>query len=98
MMNFWYDSTFSDALAYNFTLPEALPSGQYLVRIEQIALHVASTFGGGKLLINNHSGVCIDPASVQPNSTSAADKSTSPAAEAERQALSSPFRECTLEM
>ncbi|KJA15577.1 lytic polysaccharide monooxygenase [Hypholoma sublateritium FD-334 SS-4] len=41
-----------NALGYNFTLPEALPSGQYLVRIEQIALHVASTFGGAQFYLS----------------------------------------------
>jgi hypothetical protein len=29
-----------------FTLPKNLPSGQYLVRAESIALHLASTYGG----------------------------------------------------
>jgi len=36
----------------SFTLPEALPSGQYLVRMEAIALHVASTFGGAQFYIS----------------------------------------------
>ncbi|KAF8579725.1 lytic polysaccharide monooxygenase [Ramaria rubella] len=35
-----------------FTLPKALPSGQYLVRMEAIALHVASTFGGAQFYIS----------------------------------------------
>ncbi|VDB87146.1 unnamed protein product [Peniophora sp. CBMAI 1063] len=35
----------------NFTIPAALPSGQYLVRMEAIALHVASTFGGAQFYI-----------------------------------------------
>ncbi|KAF7971746.1 hypothetical protein HWV62_19997 [Athelia sp. TMB] len=30
----------------SFTIPKNLPTGQYLVRIEAIALHVASTYGG----------------------------------------------------
>ncbi|KZV64996.1 lytic polysaccharide monooxygenase [Peniophora sp. CONT] len=36
----------------NFTIPAALPSGQYLVRMEAIALHVASTFGGAQFYIS----------------------------------------------
>ncbi|KAF8879663.1 glycoside hydrolase family 61 protein [Gymnopilus junonius] len=35
-----------------FTVPKNLPSGQYLVRVEQIALHVASTFGGAQFYIS----------------------------------------------
>ena len=36
-----------------FTLPSALPSGQYLVRMEAIALHVASTFGGAQFYVSS---------------------------------------------
>ena len=32
-----------------FTIPKSLPSGEYLIRAEHIALHSASSFGGGKL-------------------------------------------------
>ncbi|KAK7472012.1 hypothetical protein VKT23_000119 [Stygiomarasmius scandens] len=35
----------------SFTVPKNLPNGQYLVRIEAIALHVASTFGGAQFYI-----------------------------------------------
>ncbi|KAI0032052.1 glycoside hydrolase family 61 protein A [Vararia minispora EC-137] len=35
-----------------FTLPKNLPSGQYLVRMEAIALHAASTFGGAQFYIS----------------------------------------------
>jgi len=35
-----------------FTIPKSLPSGQYLVRVEQIALHVASTFGGAQFYLS----------------------------------------------
>ncbi|KAH9913968.1 glycoside hydrolase family 61 protein [Epithele typhae] len=35
-----------------FTLPAALPTGQYLVRMEAIALHVAQTFGGAQFYIS----------------------------------------------
>ncbi|KAJ7672373.1 glycoside hydrolase [Mycena polygramma] len=34
-----------------FPIPSETPSGQYLVRIEQIALHVASSFGGAQFYI-----------------------------------------------
>ncbi|KAJ7101354.1 glycosyl hydrolase family 61-domain-containing protein [Mycena belliarum] len=34
-----------------FTVPSATPSGQYLIRVEHIALHVASTFGGAQFYI-----------------------------------------------
>ncbi|KAI0656931.1 glycoside hydrolase [Cubamyces menziesii] len=34
-----------------FTIPKSLPSGQYLVRGEQIALHVASSVGGAQFYI-----------------------------------------------
>jgi hypothetical protein len=37
--------------AVNFTIPAELPSGQYLVRMESIALHVASTYGGAQFYI-----------------------------------------------
>ncbi|KAJ7289511.1 glycosyl hydrolase family 61-domain-containing protein [Mycena rebaudengoi] len=34
-----------------FPIPPATPSGQYLIRIEHIALHVATTFGGAQFYI-----------------------------------------------
>ncbi|KAJ7749713.1 glycoside hydrolase [Mycena metata] len=34
-----------------FTVPSELPSGQYLIRVENIALHVAQTFGGAQFYI-----------------------------------------------
>lgn len=36
---------------FTFTLPASLPTGQYLMRAEQIALHVASTYGGAQFYI-----------------------------------------------
>ncbi|KAK7472005.1 hypothetical protein VKT23_000112 [Stygiomarasmius scandens] len=36
----------------SFTVPKNLPSGQYLVRMEAIALHSASTFGGAQFYIS----------------------------------------------
>jgi len=36
----------------SFTLPSELPTGQYLVRMEAIALHVASTYGGAQFYIS----------------------------------------------
>lgn len=34
-----------------FTIPAEVPSGDYLIRVEQIALHVASSFGGAQFYI-----------------------------------------------
>lgn len=36
---------------FTFTIPKSLPSGQYLIRGEQIALHVAETYGGAQFYI-----------------------------------------------
>ncbi|KAF9051862.1 endoglucanase II [Panaeolus papilionaceus] len=36
----------------SFTLPKSLPNGEYLVRVEHIALHSASTFGGAQFYIS----------------------------------------------
>ena len=36
----------------SFTLPTALPSGQYLVRMEAIALHVAQSYGGAQFYVS----------------------------------------------
>lgn len=36
----------------SFQIPRALPSGQYLVRMEAIALHVAETYGGAQFYIS----------------------------------------------
>ncbi|KAH8099605.1 glycoside hydrolase family 61 protein [Cristinia sonorae] len=35
-----------------FTVPKSLPSGQYLVRMEAIALHVAQSYGGAQFYIS----------------------------------------------
>ncbi|KAI0346666.1 glycoside hydrolase family 61 protein D [Trametopsis cervina] len=37
---------------FTFTLPKSLPSGQYLARVEHIALHSASTYGGAQFYIS----------------------------------------------
>ncbi|KAJ2912652.1 hypothetical protein MD484_g7765, partial [Candolleomyces efflorescens] len=37
---------------YEFTLPSSLPAGQYLVRVENIAVHGASSFGGAQFYIS----------------------------------------------
>ncbi len=37
---------------WTFTIPKALPTGDYLVRIEHIALHVASTYGGAQFYVS----------------------------------------------
>ena len=39
----------------SFTVPEALPSGGYLVRMEAIALHVAQTYGGAQFYVRPQS-------------------------------------------
>jgi len=36
----------------SFTIPSELPSGQYIVRMEAIALHVAQSFGGAQFYIS----------------------------------------------
>ncbi|KAG9022193.1 hypothetical protein FS837_006543, partial [Tulasnella sp. UAMH 9824] len=36
---------------FTFTVPSCIPAGEYLVRIEHIALHAASSFGGAQLYI-----------------------------------------------
>jgi hypothetical protein len=38
------------ASTITFTIPSSVPSGQYLVRVEQIALHSASSFGGAQFV------------------------------------------------
>ncbi|PAV16697.1 glycoside hydrolase family 61 [Pyrrhoderma noxium] len=35
-----------------FTVPKSLPSGQYLVRMENIAVHAASTYGGAQFYLS----------------------------------------------
>jgi hypothetical protein len=37
---------------FTFTLPKEVPAGQYLVRIEHIAVHGAGTWGGAELYFN----------------------------------------------
>ncbi|KAL4242617.1 Endo-beta-1,4-glucanase D [Abortiporus biennis] len=38
--------------SFTFTIPKSLPSGQYLIRAEQIALHAATNYGGAQLYIS----------------------------------------------
>ncbi|KAF9450608.1 lytic polysaccharide monooxygenase [Macrolepiota fuliginosa MF-IS2] len=42
----------SNIQSFNFKVPQNLPSGQYLVRTEHIALHSASSFGGAQFYIS----------------------------------------------
>jgi hypothetical protein len=35
----------------NFTIPKATPSGTYLLRVEQIALHTAQTYQGAQFVL-----------------------------------------------
>lgn len=48
----WAAGTFNwpylNQQTWQFTLPSCLPSGEYLVRIEHIALHAAATYGGAQ--------------------------------------------------
>jgi Auxiliary Activity family 9 (formerly GH61) len=41
-----------DAASVNFTIPAAVPSGNYLIRFEHIGLHVASTVNGAQFYIS----------------------------------------------
>lgn len=55
----------------NFTLPPTLPGGQYLVRVEAIALHEAERVGGAQFYVSTFSGFpCLveDGADVRPPS------------------------------
>ncbi|KAF8310077.1 glycoside hydrolase family 61 protein [Clavulina sp. PMI_390] len=47
----FYNFPSETATSVTFTIPKALPSGNYLIRVEQIALHVASSFGGAQFYI-----------------------------------------------
>ena len=38
--------------AYKVTIPKSVPSGNYLVRVESIALHLAQNVGGAQLYIS----------------------------------------------
>ncbi|KDR80004.1 hypothetical protein GALMADRAFT_153724 [Galerina marginata CBS 339.88] len=42
----------SNIQTVSFTVPKNVPTGQYLVRVEQIALHSASTFAGAQFYIS----------------------------------------------
>jgi len=35
---------------YHFTIPSSVPAGQYLLRVETIGLHVASTYPGAQFV------------------------------------------------
>ncbi|KIP02420.1 glycoside hydrolase family 61 protein [Phlebiopsis gigantea 11061_1 CR5-6] len=38
--------------SFTFAIPKSLPSGQYLIRVEHIALHAASTYQGAQFYIS----------------------------------------------
>ncbi|KAL1701853.1 glycoside hydrolase family 61 protein [Schizophyllum commune] len=42
----------SDIDTITFTIPKSLPSGEYLIRAEHIALHSASSFGGAQFYLS----------------------------------------------
>ncbi|OCH85776.1 hypothetical protein OBBRIDRAFT_821398 [Obba rivulosa] len=52
-----------------FTIPKNVPSGQYLLRAEQIALHVASTYGGAQFYIGCAQLNVVDGGSGTPGPT-----------------------------
>ncbi|KAJ3045981.1 hypothetical protein HK097_001075 [Rhizophlyctis rosea] len=53
--NQWANDRFTGGTDYTFTLPSALPSGQYVMRTEHLGLHGAGTAGGAQFYIR-----CID--------------------------------------
>ena len=76
----------------SFTLPKNLPSGQYLVRMEAIALHVAQSYGGAQFYVSgcgSCAGLWIDDVGADGNADgrSLAVKSTLSTGAAARQAL-----------
>ncbi|KZV85669.1 glycoside hydrolase [Exidia glandulosa HHB12029] len=42
----------SNLTQINFTIPKSLPSGQYLIRVEHIALHSAGSSGGAQFYLS----------------------------------------------
>ncbi|KAF8310194.1 glycoside hydrolase family 61 protein [Clavulina sp. PMI_390] len=46
-----YEFPYINGWNVTFTIPKSTPSGNYLIRAEHIALHVASTFGGAQFYI-----------------------------------------------
>ncbi|EFI27344.1 hypothetical protein CC1G_14817 [Coprinopsis cinerea okayama7 len=44
--------TSTDVQSIDFTLPPSLPPGQYLVRMENIAIHYAMNFGGAQFFLS----------------------------------------------
>ena len=71
---------------YTFTVPKNLPSGQYLVRIEQIALHVAQTYGGAQFYVRLYTSECVDMPYLHINCRFPADRSMLLGVEVARQA------------
>ncbi|KAL1759610.1 glycosyl hydrolase family 61-domain-containing protein [Schizophyllum commune] len=53
----------SDIDTITFTIPKSLPSGEYLIRAEHIALHSASSFGGAQFYL---SCAQVKPARLHP--------------------------------
>lgn len=45
-------NTKADAASVNFTIPKATPSGDYLLRVEHIALHTAQSAGAAQFYIS----------------------------------------------
>jgi hypothetical protein len=52
VVDIFADSYRIAATSVSFTIPSATPDGEYLVRVEHIALHSASTSGGAQFYIS----------------------------------------------
>ncbi|KAJ7152035.1 glycosyl hydrolase family 61-domain-containing protein [Mycena filopes] len=63
LVHYAYRLSDLDLMEVNFPIPSQLPSGQYLIRIEHIALHVATTFGGAQA---REGYLLISPSYAQP--------------------------------
>lgn len=74
--------TFTDTnlASVNFTIPSTVPPGSYLLRIEQLALHVAESVGGAQwylscaqIVVNGPGGGDPAPTALIPGVYSATD-------------------------
>ena len=78
----------------SFPLPKSLPSGQYLVRMEAIALHVASSFGGAQFYVRTQ--LLSETHRIEPSSRFLVAKLTLSAVETATLVRSSPSLVLTL--
>ena len=49
---FQHANTMAEKSQVEFTIPKNVPSGKYLVRVESIALHQASSVGGAQMYLS----------------------------------------------